>query len=298
MLKRSKMNTNEKKGFTLVELSLSIAFVAVLSLAVALIITNSISAYHRGLVLNQVNTIGMELVDDMRAAVQNSPVVSLNSQCSVMFSGSAVGECEIRNGQDLVAVRHFADVNLGDKTVENVPVQGAFCTGAYSYIWNSGYFYSAEEGVKVEDGEEKMTFAYKNADGKPASSLGNDIRLLKVKDEKRAVCAAFDGENNSVNITGDGFDVVTEEPIELLSNNNSLALYDLYAPSPAVNAGINNAYYSVSFVLGTIQGGANVRAQGSYCVTPEGSENSAIENFDYCSINKFNFAAQAIGGGE
>ena len=65
-------NSEKKEGFTLIELSLSIAFISVLSLAVALIITNSISAYHRGLVLNQINTTGMELVDDMRAAVQNA----------------------------------------------------------------------------------------------------------------------------------------------------------------------------------------------------------------------------------
>ena len=54
-----------KKGFTLVELSLSIAFIAILSITVALIINDAISTYRRGLTLNQINTVGMDLVDDM-----------------------------------------------------------------------------------------------------------------------------------------------------------------------------------------------------------------------------------------
>ena len=35
-------------------------------------------------------------------------------------------------------------------------------------------------------------------------------------------------------------------------------------------------------------------SSGNFCKTPESFESD--ENFDYCAINKFNFAAQAIGG--
>lgn len=58
-----------KAGFTLVELSLSIVLIAVLSIIVISMINNAVSAYHRGLVLNQVNTVGMGLVDDMRLSL-------------------------------------------------------------------------------------------------------------------------------------------------------------------------------------------------------------------------------------
>lgn len=291
----------KKEGFTLIELSLSIAFIAVLSLAVALIITNSISAYHRGLVLNQINTVGMELVDDMRAAVQNAPVVSLKSLCDSIFEDNSDG-CKNSNGQNLVAVRKHANVMIGSTEEKDIPVAGAFCTGNYSYIWNTGYYYS--EDAEVDSNVKKATFKYLNVNGdldEYPKGDDKDIRLLKIKDEKRSVCAVYDdtSDNNVFDITDkDKFDVVTEDPIELLSDESNLALYDLYAPAPAVNAGMNNIYYSVSFVLGTLQGGADVAAQGSYCATPEGLDNSAIENFDYCAINKFNFAAQAIGGGE
>ena len=280
-----------KEGFTLVELSLSIAFIAVLSLAVALIITNSIAAYHRGLILNQINTTGMELVDDMRAAVQNAPVVSLKSLCDTWFGGNA-GECETNNGQALVAVKKSGNVKIGsEKGGKERPLYGAFCTGNYSYIWNSGYYYSDEGSTTAAP---KAEFAFRNINGDYADR--KDFRLLKVKDEKRAVCVAYSASEKFDISDKDRYGVVTEEPIELLSNESSLALYDLYAPAPATSR--NNIYYSVSFVLGTLQGGADVAAQGSYCATPEGLENAAIENFDYCAINKFNFAAQAVGGGE
>ena len=293
----NRIKKKERKGFTLIELSLSIAFISVLSLAVALIIMNSISAYHRGLVLNQINTTGMELVDDMRAAIQNAPVVSLKSLCDTLFNESDAEACENSDGQKLVAVRKRTKVVIGSKEEENVPVLGAFCTGNYSYIWNSGYYFS--EDAKVNDDEKEATFVYRDINGGTVY-YPDQIRMLKVKDEKRAVCAVYNETSgmNVFNISGEGYDVVTEDPIELLPSSSNLALYDLYAPVPAVNAGINNIYYSVSFVLGTLQGGADVAAQGSYCATPEGLDNSMIENFDYCAINKFNFAAQAIGGGE
>ena len=295
-----KRMNERKKGFTLIELSLSITFITVLSLAVALIITNSISAYHRGLVLNQINTTGMELVDDMRAAVQNTAVSSPKRACETWFEDGSdnVATCRASDGQSLVAARKNTDVLIGEIEKDDVPIVGVFCTGNYSYIWNSGYYFS--EDAEVNENMSEATFKYKNDNG-DITSYNKRIRLLKVKDKERAVCAAFGevSDRNEIDISGERYNMaLTEEPIELLSDSSNLALYDLFAPTPAINEVGNNTFYSVSFVLGTLQGGANVAAQGSYCATPEGVDNASIENFDYCAINKFNFAAQAIGGGE
>ena len=71
-----------RSGFTLIELSLSIAFFGILSIAIALIINDTIASYRRGMTLNQINTTGMDLVDDMRAAVQNSSAKSVKSLCA------------------------------------------------------------------------------------------------------------------------------------------------------------------------------------------------------------------------
>ena len=264
-----------KRGFTMVELSLSIAFIAVLSIAIVLIIANAVSAYHRGLTLNKINTGGRDLVDDIRGAVQNSGSVSLVSgeDPRILIHETATIAKKKGNGET--------------EEIENVPVFGAFCIGSYSYIWKSGY-YEADD-VTIKDGI------------KPNLNVGSDpldtdelnkFRLLKIKDDSRKVCENYNADNRSFS-----FDVVEKDDdyiTEILSytdSENNLALYDLTVAPPADNG--RSSFYQVSFILGTIQGGINIQSNGGYCATPN-EYNSA---FDYCAINKFSFAAQAIGDG-
>ena len=293
-----------KNGFTLVELSLSIAFIAVLSIAVALIVSNAIATYHRGVILNQVNTTGMELVDDIRGAIQGSQARSVAADCVNVYGGvseTEVKRCEDDSGGLFVLTTRSAQVNRkGAETVGTVPVFGAFCTGSYSYIWNSGYLYGNDYEVV---GANKATLTYRNSEGQ-TRTWGEDIRLLKVKDEERAVCKSeHEGTynrntqiRNDFNISSGNYSNVEEEPVDILKGDHNLALYDLAADLTEESDSINGAFYSVSFILATMQGGININAKGDYCVTPGDVANTAVESFDYCAINKFNFAAQANGG--
>ena len=91
------------------------------------------------------------------------------------------------------------------------------------------------------------------------------------------------------------FEVRGDLNVEVLLANddaNKLVLYDLAVAVPAINNAGNSAFYSVSFILGTVDGGINVMSSGNFCKAPEESNS----NFNYCAINKFNFAAQANGG--
>ena len=317
-------------GFTIVELSLSIVFIAILSLSVVLIMTNAISAYHRGLTLNQVNTTGMELTDDLRAAIQNSPAHSVKSKCSTVYSSNVIKNCENDKARNFVSVARYATVKkkaTGATIGTNVPVFGAFCTGSYSYIWNSGYLFSDDYTTNVGG---KATFKYREIGGSVAD-YNKDFKLLKIKDEDRAVCvAATRGGNTGTgngsteryyvktgtsatnsyqninaasnqggrefNITGESYNTIEEEPIDLLAGSNNLAVYNIVSSAPAEGSAANVLFYSISFVLGTVQGGINIMESGNYCTTPTDYQNAALENFDYCAINKFNFAAEATGG--
>lgn len=280
------MFMKNKKGFTLVELSLSIAFIAILSITIALIINDAISTYRRGLTLNQINTVGMDLVDDMRATIQNSPANSMKERCASLYKGSDKTACENEKGLKLVVVKKTGKV---DGVSDNIPIYGAFCTGAYSYVWNSGYFFSD----KKPEGE--IAFL------KYGDTTYYDFRLLKVKDINREVCMSAlqeeNGEKRYAYKTSDTNNFILnntqEEPTILLAddNANSLALYDLTSQAPVSN-GVNAAFYATSFILGTLQGGINVMSSGNFCAAPSEYDS----NFDYCAINKFNFAAQANGG--
>ncbi len=279
-----------KKGFTLVELSLSIAFIAILSITVALIINNAVSTYRRGIVLNQINTMGMDLVDDIRTAIQNSPAKSVKSECEIVYSdANSRKNCQDDNATRFVLVKGFASV---DGVGDNVPVYGAFCTGAYSYIWNSGYF-DMRDGL-INSKIEKAQVVYRIGGGSDLTI--KDFRLVKVKDRGRSVCLSAVGKDSYTDNISNEFKVdgLSESPEILLSGDSSqsLALYDLSVAPPATNDLGTDSYYSVSFILGTVQGGINVMSSGNFCKTPEDYDS----NFDYCAINKFNFAAQAVGG--
>ena len=317
-----------KKGFTLIELSLSIAFIGILSITVALIINNAIMSYRRGLTLSQINTAGMDVIDDMRLAIQNSPTKSVNEQCGNLYSGAIVeqsspaggssendlpqsdlGQCDSSNGSGFVSAKAYGD--FGNNI--NVPLYGVFCTGAYSYVWNSGYYYSDEFS-----GENEPRLSLRITD---TSYEFKNFRLLKIRDTNRAVCTAAIGGynekyspdlsylkyNNNEILIPKGSIVISEDekPYDLLSSeykkgdegentdtNGNLAIYDLVSTTPVGNDSIHSLLYSVSFILGTPRSGISINATGDFCKPPEGYDNS----FNYCAINKFNFAAQATGG--
>lgn len=317
-----------RQGFTLIELSLAVGFISLLSLTVALIINDTVATYRRGLTLNNVNTTGMDIVDDMRSAIQNAPAKSLAFECEAMYpnTGDDIQQrqaCEEDQARKLVVLEHEAEVKMRDDLTEvTIPVYGAICTGAYSYIWNSGYFFG-ENGEKGKVlGAEPATLTYtRNGETVNTADEGN-FRLLKIKDEKRAVCksALKEGATNYKNYSSfnpaedldNHFDITavdsnadpnaikyydstrteSHEVILADAETNPLALYDLVMTTPAVNSANEAAFYSVSFILGTLQGGLNVNAKGNFCETPTDYD----EDFNYCAINKFNFAVQATGG--
>ena len=289
-----------RKGFTLVELSLSVAFVGLLAVTIALLVNDSIKNYRRGVTLNQINTVGMDLVDDMRSAIQNSSARSLEDRCGMFFStGTAeMSRCMADGGIGMTFVQYTGEM-LVRGTAKVVPKYGVFCTGSYSYLWNTGYYYDnyAESGVRP------AKFMYKASTG---DKTIENYRLLKVADVSRSVCmAVLKDSSKAANGEFDvrGYDVANgEDPVELLAgrgdgrdineSDTNLALYNLEVVAPAESEAANSLFYTVSFILGTIQGGADVTATNDLCETPEDYED---EEFDYCAINKFNFAAQATG---
>ena len=305
---------SRSKGFTLIELSLAITFIAVLSIIVVIMISNAVSAYHKGLTLNQVNSTGMDLVDDMRTTVQDSPARSPMNECAEIYGSenkNGAEPCVNDKAQGFIYKERYAKVKLkngSDTDAFEVPVYGVFCTGKYSYLWNSGYLFN--ENYKVVDNSvgNGLKLKFKDANGTVKDNVAN-FKLYKVQDSERLVCKIASGyvvgdtsggsgskySNEFVKLTDNKIDISSMismgEVADLLTGSSNLSIYDLTAAVPAENGVSNNAFYSVSFILGTVQGGVDVSALG--CVAPKSG--SVLENFDYCAINKFNFAATANG---
>lgn len=300
-----------RQGFTLVELSLSLVFISTLSLTVVFVIAGAVSSYHKSITLNQINTTGANLVDDMRLAVSESSSSKLSNLCDIVYEGGNT-DCMSDGARRFVSVTKYSTVRSKSSGVwvadssNAIPVFGAFCTGTYSYIWNTGYYSNSD----FEVGVERASLRYNG------NNVKSNFKLLKVQDVDRAVCvAAVRVQNNRVtnnyknediqsefNITLDGLIKdseavwVEEEPIEMISGGeDGMAIYDFVTSVSEQKGTSKNAFYYSSFILGTVQGGINVNSNSDYCKAPE-DYSGLIQNFDYCAINKFNFAALANGG--
>jgi len=93
---------NIKKGFTIIELMLAMAFVAALLLAIAMTVIQIGNIYNRGLTYKDVNQVGGSLSNELQRSINGSTPFDLSKM--------------------------YIDKSWG----------GRLCTGKYSYIWNYG----------------------------------------------------------------------------------------------------------------------------------------------------------------
>ena len=328
------MGKRFRGGFTLIELSLSLIFIATLSLAVVFLIQNLTASYRRGLILNQVNTVGMDLIDDFRISIQNANAEPITKMCERMYAAGSAdrNNCIADGARSFAAVTKYGNVTIRSngktETILNTPIYGAFCTGTYTYIWNTGYFESPSNifGTGVVIDQRSVNPNTPAVLGTRTGSTNfqqryQNFRLLKIYDDTRSVCvnAMMDQNsqrttyiqynrnngasyNNNVsnkfvinsNMLSDKEAISEGIASELLKKEgkySDLVLYELNVAKPALSATRVNSFYAASFILGTMRGGINIRATGNNCRAPSDD----YSDLEYCAINKFNFAVMAGG---
>ena len=283
-----------RKGFTLVELSIATAFLSILLVTLALIIINIINMYNKGLALKYINSTGRELIDSFTTSIASAPTKDLTSSCIEFYNYNTVAynKCIADEGYKYVYHQRTANVSIGGAPSVNVPISGAFCTGYYSYVWNTGYLFNKED-YQTSAPAASLKYTYNGV-----TKTINNFRLLRVADPSRYICASQVNSSYEFTFTS-AYDTtqsrysLSAEPYELLNKDgyNNLAIFDFKAYLPAQNNTSKQIFYPATFTLATISGGINIAAQGDYCIMPQGIDT----DFYYCAINKFNFAARAIG---
>jgi len=308
--------SSTKSGFTMVELSLTMAFVAVLLITIAVVTSNIMTIYQKGLTIKAVNSVGRGLTDEFITGVNSAPAVDTVSLCN-NHAGNGKAACEDDNARKFV----FQEYRENDKQY-----YGIFCTGNYSYLWNT--YYGEEAGKTIT-----VKYLYPNEhstqEARDISNSSNNPRLIRLKDSTYRLCsAALDNNYNSLLASGAvsvvdittlrsgsggnyGKNTLSEEPEQgmLDAFDLDLELYDLSIYNIAQDPMTLRTYIPGSFILATTRGNIDITSSGNYCkpdsikdlVTGEiiSGDTSSISDlgseFNYCAINKFNFAARTAG---
>ena len=283
------MKNISKKGFTLVELSLAITFISVLLLTIGFLTIHITSIYQKGLAMKAVNATAKELIDDISRSISSAPIHSADSLCLEKYAGganpsAAYLDCVKDNARKLVYQQRYGSVSIkNSKDATHVPTNGVFCTGRYSYIWNTAYVLNSDDYQNKGD--------YVHFRG--SLNGDNNYRLKKVTDFGRKLCLDHMEPDRYFYDNSAEYNIANPTAIELLDNSeNDLALYDFTIFKPSIHWLTNSAFYSGTFVLATIRGGIDINSVGNYCSDPPDNLNT---DFAYCAVNKFNFSMQAAG---
>lgn len=137
-----------RRGFTVTEITIAIAFIGMLLIAIAVITTNVLSIYRKGSTIKAVNNVGRSLVDNFTSAINSAPSIDTTSLCSSLVSNDTAAEL-CRQDEAYGYIFH-ANYGGGPGDLENAGKQynGIFCTGNYSYLWNT--YYGQEAGARLQ----------------------------------------------------------------------------------------------------------------------------------------------------
>ncbi|MCQ2571080.1 MAG: prepilin-type N-terminal cleavage/methylation domain-containing protein [Candidatus Saccharibacteria bacterium] len=315
----------KKKGFTIIELMLAMAFLGTMLVGIASLTMRITNIYQKGLSLRNINSIGREIISDITRTTNGSRVnIDINPE--VPTNGLVTqSDISLARAEYYIYTEEFENGdNLADGGRQ---MGGVFCTGDFSYIWNT-----ADNLRKIrENGDDKVK------DKNINSSNVNEIlaknvyvihakdgyvipKLARFQDKEREACTHTEMTINGsvryvpsqdkdialkaksaylfdISAEGRKLDAVTE----LIEDNEAdLALYDFKVFPATQHNATKQIFYSGMFILATYRGGVNIKSNGDFC---QGSDNEnglrdsdiTLNDFDYCAVNKFNFSARATG---
>lgn len=321
---RTKINKS-KKGFTLIELMLAVAFLGTLLLSVAMLAMRLVNMYTKGATMRAVNSVGSAIVDDVRSHVTSSNL------WSVSFEDGLTKEDQDKSTRRYYRV-HTYDVNdatTGTKT--QFVDYGAFCTNSYTYIFN--YQAAMLRYRNPESVPETMPETQRYLMVGTNETNRRPYALVRIKDTG---CAQFnllgmneeeikkynekitddtqklqENTNDFMKAQGHYLKVNNEDDITVLLDGSTsdegtdLQLYDFAVMSAAQSHVTNQVIYDIAFVLGTTRGGIDVKSSNNYCSKnskvsgdTDAAKDFAHHGISYCSVNRFDFVVRQTGGRE
>ena len=278
-----------KKGFTIIEITLAMTFLAILMVSIATLIMRVTNIYQKGLAMRAINATGTEIIEDITRTVgAASYLVDIHSQ-DAELGGNGVMEYD--NNYKLVE-KYYYDYTVYNENHNgknfNVQYFGVLCTGDYSYIWNT---------ARALDPD----FTAKNF----ITVNGEKVKMVRVYDREQTQCNK-DKNGSVANLAKRNYLPVTinvpaDNVVQLINNDEmDLSLYE-FNVTPATQIAITRqSFISANFILATRQGGININANGDFCRGEDNEFKDEYEGtmFNYCAVNKFSFSARTGGNAD
>ena len=278
-----------KKGFTIIEITLAMTFLAILMVSIATLIMRVTNIYQKGLAMRAINATGTEIIEDITRTVgAASYLVDIHSQ-DAELGGNGVMEYD--NNYKLVE-KYYYDYTVYNENHNgknfNVQYFGVLCTGDYSYIWNT---------ARALDPD----FTAKNF----ITVNGEQVKMVRVYDREQTQCNK-DKNGSVANLAKRNYLPVTinvpaDNVVELINNDEmDLALYEFNVTPATQSAITRQSFISANFILATRQGGININANGDFCRGEDNEFKDEYEGtmFNYCAVNKFSFSARTGGNAD
>ena len=278
-----------KKGFTIIEITLAMTFLAILMVSIATLIMRVTNIYQKGLAMRAINATGTEIIEDITRTVgAASYLVDIHSQDAELGGN---GVMEYYNNYKLVE-KYYYDYTVYNENHDgknfNVQYFGVLCTGDYSYIWNT---------ARALDPD----FTTKNF----ITVNGEKVKMVRVYDREQTQCNK-DKNGSVANLAKRNYLPVTinvpaDNVVELINNDEmDLALYEFNITPATQSAITRQSFISANFILATRQGGININANGDFCRGEDNEFKDEYEGtmFNYCAVNKFSFSARTGGNAD
>lgn len=287
-----------RQGFTVVEITLVMAFIAVLLIAIALVISNIMAVYQKGLTLKSVDSVGRNLIEEFTTAINSAPSIDTANLCRTHTNDDTTREqCEADNAYKFIFQSREANS-------EALQYSGVLCTGNYSYIWNTQYGVQAGQSLNLE---------YRDKSGN--KQIVERPSLARFEDKNYLACAVsmasnYTYTNNFVNQSNHTVSIIDlengqENPIAdpetnfLEGSELPLMLYELTVFPISQDPVTLRSFFSGTFILATEQqkDDASITRTDDLCKVQNADAGTLDigSRFNYCAINKFNFAARTAG---
>lgn len=305
MYQGNKHTRKQQKGFTLIELMLSVGFIGSLLVLITLIIIQIMGLYNKGLTLKEVNEVSRVVVRDMQQSISSADAFKLQYLKDTTPTNPKTLQEAIDHDGDSGEVDYYSN-----------DAGGRLCTGVYSYIWNTGGALRAVRDASFGFGGNKeaykrnsttdgpvagypIQFATRtNADGSKEQVA---VRFVKKRDPGKEMCRLPAGDLLSTTthdkLLGDEKDYSNV----FGAGNDELTLYSFDISTPLKPTTDKNSsditavstFYSVRMTLGTQNGDENSQdgliSSNQVCKPPaEATQNGG----EYCAINKIEFVAR------